>query len=251
MEQYLSLDGARSALLLSLSLAQIFVGPKLARKRENHRNAVHGANLDTPLVPWGPFFSIWLVIFALSLAFAIWHALPQNLSSSYSSQIGWIAIAMFFCSTMWQYFLPRYGVGWVSLAIVLIAFLHSIIGIKIINQSAMNMSGWAFWLGVAPILLYAGWLSLVSFTNLSSTLVKTGSPFNPTHDNSGGMLILAAGFVVAALGFYSGSYLYVGAAIWGLIGIIVAATLNKRSTKISLTAGISIILALSGAAMAG
>lgn len=250
IEQYLSLDGARAGLLLIFSLAQIFVGPGLAKKRENHRNAVHGENLDTPLVPWGPFFSIWLLIFGVSILFSIWHALPQNVNTPFSSQISWIAIAIFFCATMWQYFLPRYGVGWTSLAIVLVAFLHSILGIQVIKNNDMLGVDFAFWLGSAPILLYAGWLSLVSFTNLSSTLVKSGSRFNPTQENFGSFLILATGFVVAVIGFYSGSYIYIGAAIWGLVGIIVSAMMNKRSIKISFTASASIILALTGVAMA-
>lgn len=251
LQQYISLDGARAGLLIFLSLMQIFVGPGLAKKRSNHRDAVHGKKLNTPLLPWGPFFSIWLLIFGCSIIFAVWHALPQNLATPFSSQISWLAAPIFFCATMWQYFLPRYGVGWASLAIVLIAFLHSVLAIRLINDMQITASGMTFWLGVAPMLLYAGWLSLVSFTNLASTLVKSKSFINPTHDTVGSLLILAAGFVIATIGFYSGSYIYSGAAIWGLVGIVVAAFFEERSRTISLTAGFSILLALTGTAMAG
>lgn len=250
LQQYLTLDGARAGILIVLSLSQILVGPGLVKKRANHRDAVHGKKLNTPLLPWGPFFSIWLLIFGCSTIFAVWHALPQNLATPFSSQISWLAAAIFLCSTMWQYFLPRYGVGWASLAIVLIAFLHSVLAIRLINDMQVNASGIAFWLGVAPMLLYAGWLSLVSFTNLASTLVKSQSHINPNYDNIGSILILAAGFLIATIGFYSGSYIYSGAAIWGLIGIVVAAFFEERSRKISLTAGLSILLALTGTAMA-
>lgn len=250
LQQYLSLEGVRAALLICLSFAQIFVGPGLAKKRANHRDAVHGKKLNTPLLPWGPFFSIWLLIFASSLVFSVWHALPQNISTDFSNQISWLAAVIFLCSTLWQYFLPRYGVGWMSLAIVLIAFLHAIMALRLVHDTQAVASGLSFWLGAAPMLLYAGWLSLVSFTNLASTLVKTKSSIDPTRENIGSLLILAAGFLITIIGFYSGSYIYTGAAVWGLLGLVVAAFFEERSRKISLTAGLSILLALTGTAMA-
>lgn len=249
LQAYFTTDGLRALIVLLLALGQIFSGARLDRKRDVHRNSVHNNNLDTPLIPWGPFFAIWLVIFAACLAFAVWQFLPGNLTNPYLQAIGWPAAAIFLGASAWQIWVPKYSLGWASLAIILFSFLHALLGLKIIGGNLAPSSGIPFWLGVAPILFTGGWLSLVAFANLSATLVRANIRFDPRSDYGASTygastLLLLAGFVVASIGFYSGSYLYIGAAIWGLIGIIIAAAVKKRAKSISGAAGFSILVIL-------
>jgi len=244
LETYISFDGLRALIVVILAVTQIFIGTPIDKKRDVHRDAVHKKELDTPLIPYGPFFSIWLVIFASCMTYAVWQIMPQNLTDLYLQKVSWLTAAIFIGTSAWQVWVPKYSFGHVSLAIILITFLHSILALRVIVTTPAPQNGIAFWFGVAPLLVTIGWISLVTFANLSATLVATKSRYNPRTVTGASLLIILAGVVVSALGFYSRSYILIGSAIWGLIGIIIGGILKKQSHKINGAAGVSIMLIL-------
>jgi hypothetical protein len=54
--------------------------------------------------PAGYAFAIWALIFALSLAYAVYQALPTNRESPLLRRVGWFTATAFFFSGMWSVF---------------------------------------------------------------------------------------------------------------------------------------------------
>ena len=51
-------------------------------------------------------FTIWALIFALSLAYAAYQALPAKRESPLSRRVGPFTAAAFFCTGLWSVFVP-------------------------------------------------------------------------------------------------------------------------------------------------
>ncbi len=52
-------------------------------------------------------FAIWPLIFALSLAYAIYGALPANRENPLLRRIGWLTAGAFLCTGLWSVFVPQ------------------------------------------------------------------------------------------------------------------------------------------------
>src|SRR3712207_4028411 len=57
------------------------------------------------LVEPAPYaFTIWALIFALSLAYAAYQALPPNRDNPLLRRVGWFTAGAFFCTGLWSIF---------------------------------------------------------------------------------------------------------------------------------------------------
>ena len=241
---YLSIDGLRAVLVMLFALAQIVVGSWPQIKKSDHSIAIRSANLDTPLIPFGPFFAIWLPIFALCMAYATWQILPSNLSDPFLRDIGFLAAGIFLANTLWEAYVPKYGLGWPSTFILATSACLGIWCVSLISQELPELSSYEYWLVAVPLLFLAGWLCLAVFANLSSTLVKAKSVLDPRTILGASILILIAGALVSQIGALSASLVFVSSAIWGLVGIITAIFIKDKPKPIAWVAGFAILLIL-------
>lgn len=242
MQDYLTLDGLRTFLVLLLAIGQALAAywPDI-RKWEN-TITTRSQNLDTPVVPFGPFFAIWVIIFASCFGFAVWHALPGNLSDPYLRQVGWLAAALFAGNIAWEAYVPRHGFAWPSFYLILVELVLALSLLVAIQPFAAQLTGIAFWLGAAPLYFFAGWVSVATFVSLSSTLVLTGSSLDPRTGTGAALMIGTAGLFVAAITLWTGSAIYSASALWGLLGVIVGTRAKKEPLAATTTAAASIAL---------
>ncbi|OYW46956.1 MAG: hypothetical protein B7Z08_05310 [Sphingomonadales bacterium 32-68-7] len=245
MEAYLSGDGARAVLVLLLAIGQALMAywPELRKWPETI--PTRSAKLRNPLVPIDWAFAIWGPIFAGIAAFAVWQVLPANLDDPLAGRIGGLAIAVFAGNILWEAWVPRRGLDWVSVAIIWTELALLLAVWMIIAGS--DQQGWRFWLISAPFQLFAGWVSAAVFVNTASTLQRSGIVIGQTL--SAAMLLLAAalGATVAVL---TGGWLYAAALAWALFGIVIANTARENHRPVAMLAGVLAAAVLAAPALA-
>ena len=208
-------DLLRIALVLLLAVGQALAAYWPELRGATHTITSRSAAVDTPVVPWGPFFAVWVVLFAVSLGFAGWHA-AQGPAGPVA--LGWLAALLFVGNVLWEVWVPRRGLDRGSVVIIAFELLVALAALAVTVRWAPE--GWAFWLGAVPLQLFAGWVAVAAFANLSSTLKAEGvhAPW-----------VLLGGAVAVAVGVaaWSGAVGFAATAAWGLAGIAVKAGLGR------------------------
>lgn len=247
MESYLTTDGARALLVLLFAIGQAVMAylPDAARWTETISS--RSADLRNPVVPIDWAFAIWGLIFLSCLAFAGWQLLPGNLDDPLARQIGWAAAALFAGNVLWEYYVPKRALDFVSVAIILVELGIVLWVLFTIAARAESLSPTEFWLVFAPFQIFAGWVSAAVFVNTASALQRGGTAITPAI--SAGM-IGAAGALGAAVAWETGGWLYAGAVAWALFGLIVANTTRERNPGIATLAGLLIPAVLGAVGLA-
>ena len=233
-----TLDAIRAGLVLLFAVGQATMAFWPDLRGWTNTISTRSAALDNPVVPVPPAFAIWGLIFLFCFAFGVWQALPANLGDPFLRSIGWVALALFAGNVAWEAWVPRHGLDWTSVAII-IAELALALWLLFAVVSA-ELTGADWWLVAFPLALFAGWVSAATFVNLSSTMVRpfvgesvaaTGpDPRRPAVALALIGSVVALGLVVT---FLSGSWPYALAVAWALGGIILA---NRSRTTLAGTA---------------
>ena len=236
-----AIDVLRAGLVLAFAVAQAVMAFWPDLRGWTHTISTRSAALDTPVVPVPPTFAIWGPIFLSCTAFGVWQALPANLADPLLRQVGWVALALFVGNVMWESWVPRRGLDWTSVAIV-VAELGLALWLLFLVGAA-GLSGWTWWLVAFPFQLFAGWVSAATFVNLSSTMVRpfAGGPvaatgLDPRRPAVALALIGAAALLGLVVTLLTDAWPYALAVAWALGGVVLA---NRGGIPIA------------GAAMAG
>lgn len=238
MQDYLSMDGLRAALVLLLAVAQAVAAfwPDLRGWIETI--STRSEALQNPVVPVPPTFAIWGLIFVSCGAFAVWQALPANLDDPLLTTLGWIAVGLFAGNALWELWVPKRGLDWISVAIIAAELLFALTLLFLVASAQLD--GWAWWLVAFPFQLFAGWVSAAFFVNVSSTMMR---PYVEAGDTSGAadprrpavaLGLIGSGIVLGLLvGFASGAWPYGLAVAWALVGIVLT---NRNQPTLAGTA---------------
>ena len=236
---YWSADGLRAAVVVVLAFAQCIMAFWPDLRKWPNTTASRSSALDTPVVPVGPTFAIWGLIFASCIAFAVWQALPGNLDQPMSQQIGWIAALVFAANTVWEYVVPRFGMGWTSVLLAVCEFFGLSLILVFLVWGGWGQGPVEWWLVAAPFYLFAGWVTAAVVVNLSSVLRAKGLSVGPTLSI---LLLLAAGGVALIIAWSTASMIYALTVIWALGGIALAARQKVERRGVLITAAILVVL---------
>jgi hypothetical protein len=191
---------------------------------------------QTPVVPEGYAFAIWGPIFALSIAWAVWQALPANRGSEAARRLGWpLGLAAAF-NCLWMLVASLTDNGF-----HLVAIIAGCAGFALAAAwGARDLAGGVVvrWLVVPLAMGQAGWLSAAFFVNLAGAQKATGVSWLGLDETSGAMvLILIAGCVAAGIArLLRQDLFYAGAVVWALVAVVVA---NLGGNQINVPAAIS------------
>jgi hypothetical protein len=179
--------------------------------------------LDNQVVPAGPTFAIWGLIFAWCMAFAVWQALPAQRGNDLLRVVAPLAAALFFFNTLWEMWVPRKGLNWGSLAIILIEVSLSLWIVVVITVYPRTLTMAELWLVKAPLLVFGGWASAATFVNIASTMVWAQLRLDPRESVVSLWILAAAIGLGSAVSIASASFFYATPVAWALAGIAISA----------------------------
>jgi len=212
-------DHFRSVVVATGAVAQIAGGAIPFAAGWGHNVASRSNETVSLLTPAGYAFSIWSVIFAGCLVFAVYHALRP--AHAPLRRIGWLAAAVFWLNAAWELYVPVQGFDLGSLLIIQV--IWGLLLVIVLTATAQIEAG--LWDRVfrAPLFLLAGWLNAAAFVNLLVTANLLEIAWLGAGTVAPALAVLAAALVAALVVVaLTRSPSYLAAVSWGAYGIHVA-----------------------------
>ncbi len=130
----------------------------------------------TPLIEPALYaFSIWSLIFALSLAYAGYQALPANRENPLLRNVGWFTAVAFACTGLWSVFVPErqllLALAMLAVVFVCLTFVYR----RVVDAASGRVLGRGErWLVALPVGVFLGWITAANLISLSSEVVRLG-----------------------------------------------------------------------------
>lgn len=160
-------------------------------------------------------FSIWGVIFAWTLAFGIWQALPAQRDNATLRRIGMLPAVNAIGGGLWV--LAFTNQQFLVAVLVMLGILASLIAIEV---RSLGGTGPVRWLVRAPFGLNLGWICVATVLNVAQTLHHfgwNGAPLSPLFWS---MLVVIVAGVIGIAVVWRNDQRWTGAAVaWGLLGV--------------------------------
>ncbi|GAB3351950.1 hypothetical protein [Modestobacter lapidis] len=242
-------DTPRIVAVVAAAVAQI-VGSPLGSALAGRSVGDVSGDTRSLVTPAGWAFSIWGLIFAGSLAWAVYQALPAQRDREVHRRTGWPLAAAFAGNAVWEVVYPQGGV-WLYVAQVLIFGITAAAAVAYIRLQTVPVDGPARLLPRAVTGLLLGWVTVAPVANVGSTGVALG--ISPTTLASRAWavaaLVLVAGIAAAVvLGSYVAAGPFAAAVVWGLVAI--AAAGGPRPVSVAaISAAAIVVVALTARAL--
>ncbi|MFN3229800.1 MAG: hypothetical protein ACK41P_08115 [Asticcacaulis sp.] len=223
-------------------MAQIFSGQVPEWLGIGRSVSEQSAATSHPLVPLGPAFAIWGVIYLWALVAAAWAILnPRN---AIVRLVGPHMAVIWALNTAWSIWVPINGIEWVSLGIICISLLSGLTGLYRLRSLELSRAEAGFF--IVPLALVTGWITAASVVNLTSALVASGLQPDPRQ------VMVSLAFLIGLIVFagmmlrMTLSRIYAIPLVWAL-GWIAAANMQRQDEPLMVytaLAGIGLLLIL-------
>ena len=241
---YAAPDVARQVIVLAMALFQL-ASPFLFPVDWSAAPAAQGSPRNmapSPLVPAGYAFAIWIPIYLGAVVYGVYQALPANGDNDVLRQIGWLTAIGFLACALWNGAV-KFGPLWATVPLIFVLFLSIAAAFMIAARSgAEDLDMFV----LAPLALYAGWLSVALLINPSEVLPGYG--FNrfglSVEVWSVAMLSATAALALYILSLTQFNMIYAGAVVWGLTAVVLANFGRSGLLSVQLTAGAAIAVIL-------
>ena len=209
------------------------------------------------VVPGDYAFTIWTLIFALSLAYAVYQALPANRESLLLRRVGPFTAGAFLFNALWCALVPagQFFASLVVLAGILACLALAFAGL--VRTARERSLGTAERLLVAlPLGPFFGWITTANTVSLPSGIGQAGTPAEAAV---GGVALILGGLLASAVVLIAAKsapatfYVAYGSAVlWGLAGVVaVQYDRSLITTGAATFSAIVLALVLLGALRAG
>jgi hypothetical protein len=184
----------------------------------------------SPVEPAGYAFGVWAVIFALSLLFAVYQALPANRGSEILRCVGWPVVGAFVCTGLWSVFVSLRQIGFAQ-AMLLGIFAFLLVAYLRLARSDPGTLGRAErWLVSLTVGIFLGWVTAANAVSLTSEAVRLGfvDARGAGEVLVGSALLVSGGLLAAAItragrnGPPQGYVAFAVTVLWALVAIVVA-----------------------------
>lgn len=230
--------GATTAARLAVVAAAVFqvatpILPSLGLGRQIGQQS---ASVQALITPAGWTFSIWLLLYAGSLAYAVYQALPAQRGSHVLSKVRWASAGAFIGNGLWALYTQLADLTFVSVLIIagsLACLLH--IYRHLSAERALTRG--ERYVVAPPLSALAAWLTAATIVNIAATFNYYG--VNPAVDKAtiGGAIILIGGAIAAAAIWRGkGNPWFALVFLWALLGIYGR---NGRIPAIAATCAVS------------
>ena len=120
-------------------------------------------------------FTIWALIFALSLAYAAYQALPAKRESPLLRRMGPFTAAAFVCTGLWSVFVPlrQFGLAQLTLLAIFICLLIAYLRLsRYAHERELGVG--ERWLIALPLGPFLGWVTAANAVSLTAEAVRRG-----------------------------------------------------------------------------
>jgi hypothetical protein len=215
-------DKLRQALNLMFALAQPIVAVLVNTGATGPSIGEVSNRYPTYVVPAGYAFMIWNLIFALSLGYGIWQALPAQRENKLLRRVGWWTAPALAATSLWTLVFQRSLFGLSLLVMAGLLIVLSVVAVRM----ARYARGFTFaeqWLVYVNFSVFLGWITVASVANVGQVLTAyEWSGWGAQTEMWGIVALLAAGIIASAVTVaLKGNLPYAVAAMWGLIGVAV------------------------------
>jgi hypothetical protein len=204
---------------------------------------------DIYFVPAGYVFSIWFLIYAGLIAFAIWQVLPAQAENPRLQKIGYLILLSCVANVTWL-FLWHYEVFSLTL-IAMVVLLLSLIAIYLrLGTGRTAVSTAETWLARVPFSIYLGWVTVATIANATQLLYYLEWGGWGIAPQVWAVIMLVVATAVASLVVLTRvDVAYMLVIIWAFIGIAIehAATPVVSRTAWVLAAVCAFVLVVVGA----
>jgi hypothetical protein len=198
--------------------------------------------------PAGYAFVIWGLIYAGSLAYAVYQARPAKAEDPLLRRIGWLTASGFLLTCIWM-LVARFGPLWATVPTII--GMLSLLGASFVvaarwdhRQQALTRSH--RWLVITPLAIFNGWLTAAVFVNAAEVLPRYGFGRLGLPLEAFSLVVLGAAFLLAlvVLRLARWNPAYGITVVWALLGIIVANIERELSFVVAIAAGCAAVALL-------
>ena len=202
----------------------------------------------TYVVPAGYAFSIWGLIFALSIAYAVWQMLPAQRANPLLRRVGWLTAAAFAGSTAWQFAFPA-GMYGVSVALIVVTLASLAVAVARVAGWPAPLTGAERWMVWVTCGVYLGWITVATIANVAQALTAARVVEPGLGGEAWGMVMLAAAAVIAVfVTLATRNAAFALAVVWALIAVFVA---RRAPPVVTQSATVAYVALAAAAVVAG
>ncbi|MDC7683384.1 hypothetical protein PQU92_08865 [Asticcacaulis sp. BYS171W] len=228
--------------LLVFAVAQIVASQSPEWFGIGRNVAEQSAATSHPLVPLGPAFAIWGLIYLYGLVSAVW-ALWHRDSAALKTAGGHLAL-IWLLDAVWSVWVPVNGIDWISFVIIAVSVISGVSGLLKLNEMSLSQAEKGFLF--APMALVTGWITAAMVVNFTSSLVAAEAMVNPRD------VIVSLAFLLGLIAVAGGllsvirSVVYAVPLVWALGWIAAANVVRQNEPLMAFTAviGIGLLLVL-------
>jgi hypothetical protein len=199
----------------------------------------------TYVVPAGYAFTIWNLIFALSLGYAVWQALPGQRQNPLLRRVGWLTASAMGATSAWMLVFQR-SLFALSVAIMLWLLASLIRVVARAHRSAETFSRAEAWLVYGTFSVFLGWITVATVANVAQTLTSFGWKGLGIDAQTWGIVaLLLAGVIASAVtATMRGNAPYALTVIWALIAVAVNQFSRATATSSTTVGAVAVGMAL-------
>lgn len=208
---------------------------------------------EPPLTPAGYTFSIWLLIEVVSVGYAIFAVRHRRTADAdLIDRLAAPLLVVFAGFSVWLVAAEVEPV-WSTLIVIVIMFVALARALRIALAQRTRIAAWPR-LGTALLWwtlgLYAGWISVAMWLNLTTAFAGAGAPISGTLGIGGQIAALAGalGTAVIVLAWTGGLLSYAAAVCWGLIGAVIG-TVDAGQPTLTIAAAVGLVIVVAATAV--
>ena len=221
-------DVIRQVLTLVLPLAQPITTALCFGLGTGFDEATRSGVGEPPIIPAGYTFTIWALIYAGAIAYGAYQALPSRQTDPLLRRVGWSSASAFLGTSAWLV-MARFGLTWLTVAcIVWMMASLAVILHRFVREGAPRTAA-ERWFVVAPMSLFAGYVTAATFANTAAALKGSGWMAPGASETAWSVAMLVAAGVIGAWATLAtrGNAAYALAIVWALGGIVAANTIER------------------------
>lgn len=177
-------------------------------------------SVQTVITPAGWAFSIWGLLFAGSLVFAIYQLLPAQRASPLLAKIGWPSAGAFLGNAVWAIYVQFANLSFISVLIISFTLLCLLACYRSFASSAHPLSRGEQFFVALPLSALTAWLTAATIVNIAAALTFHGIGVGNAAPVVGAAVVTVGGLIASAAIWNSrGNPWYALVFLWALGGI--------------------------------